>query len=79
MLSHLEFIIVVVLLVWIIRRLPTPWVYDMYLRRMLSQLNDIEAHARGVPLEQIKQEFSNTISDTTAIHDGTPLWMRMWR
>jgi hypothetical protein len=51
----------------------------MYLRRILGQLDRIEAHTRGVPIEQIEKEFSAVIHTETAIHDGTPFWERMWR
>ena len=79
MLSHLEFLVVIFLLLWLIRRVRTPWVYNMYLRRILGQLDRIEAHTRGVPIEQIEKEFSAVIHTETAIHDGTPFWERMWR
>ena len=74
-----QFLIIVALLVWIIRRLPTPWVYDMYIRRVLDQLNVIEARQRGIPLEDVEMELSSHIENSTANHDGTPLFRRMWR
>ncbi len=74
-----QFLIVVALLAWIIRRLPTPWVTDMYMRRIFDQLNAIEAHTRGVPVEDIEMELSKHIEQSTAIHDGTPFFLRRWR
>jgi hypothetical protein len=75
----LEFAILFILLLWIIRRVPTPWVYDMHTRRILTQLNRIEAYTRGVPVEEIEQEFSDYLANGTAAHDGSPLFSRMWR
>jgi hypothetical protein len=74
-----QFLMIVALVGWIIRRLPTPCVTDMYLRRIFHQVNVIEARDRGVPREEIEKELSDYIGTRTAIHDGTPLLLRMWR
>lgn len=56
---HVEFAILFLLLVWIIRKLPKPWLVDASLRRMTGQLNRMEAAIRHVPLEQIEDEFAS--------------------
>ncbi|MBZ5663398.1 MAG: hypothetical protein LAO30_02235 [Acidobacteriia bacterium] len=59
---HVEFAILFLLLVWIIRKLPKPWLVDASLRRIVGQLNRLEAEARHVSLEQIDQEFEEFYS-----------------
>ena len=54
---HVEFAILFLLLVWIVRKLPTPWLVNASLRRMTGQLNRLEATIRNVSLEQIEEEF----------------------
>ena len=67
---HIEFAILFLLLLWIIRKLPTPWLVDASLRRMTGQLNRIEAVVRHVPLEQIEGEFSSFYSNQAAKRKG---------
>jgi hypothetical protein len=75
----LQFLVIVALLILVFRRLPTPWVDDLYRQRMLAHLISIEATVRNVPVEQVEEESANEIERAAAIHDATPLRHRMWR
>ena len=62
-----QFVILVVLLLWIIHRIPSRWERDVYRKWTHDQLNKINAQIRGVPVSEIEQEFSNYISNRSAI------------
>ncbi len=79
MLSHVEFLIIVFLLLSVIRRQQTPWVFDMFLNRILGQLNKIETQARHVPLEEVQKEMSALISNTTALRDASTFFEKLFR
>ena len=67
---HVEFVILFLLLVWIIRRLPTPWLIDASLRRITGQLNRLEAEARHLPLALIEEECEAFYSKQAAKRKG---------
>ena len=66
-LGNIEFVILLVLLLWLIYRVPSRWRQDFYLTYILGQLAQIEANSRGVPLSKIEEEFRNYLSNKSAV------------
>ena len=65
--GNIEFVILLVLLLWLIYRVPSRWRQDFYLTYILGQLAQIEANSRGVPLSKIEEEFRNYLSNKSAV------------
>jgi hypothetical protein len=68
-----EFGIVIVLLLWILWRVPVAWRTEMILRRIYRQLNLIESHARNVPLAVVEKEWDVWCENAMLRREGT-LW-----
>lgn len=69
---HIEFAVVVALLVWILFRMAVPWRADMIYALLFKKLNRIEAHLRGVPVEQIDRELAMELEDIESSERGRP-------
>lgn len=65
--GDIEFVILLVLLLWTIYRIPSRWRQDLYLTWILDQLTEIDADARGVPVSRIQEEFRNYLSNRSAV------------
>jgi hypothetical protein len=68
-----EFGIVIVLLLWILWRVPVAWRTEMILRRIYRQLNLIESHVRNVPLVVVEEEWDVWYENAMLRREGT-LW-----
>ena len=64
--SDLQFCILVLLLLWLIRRIPSRWQQDLRLKWIHDQLNEINASARGIPLSRVEEEYRNYLSNRSA-------------
>jgi len=71
-----QFVVLVVLLLWIEWRFPSPWNVQLGLNRHWAQLNRIEAQVRGVPLETIEEEEKQCIENESASIRAEEWWER---
>jgi len=70
---HVELLIAVILVVFVIRRrTPIPWRVNMVNRVMFTKLNRIESAVTGIPIEEVEQRFSNELDTLTAKERGRP-------
>jgi hypothetical protein len=64
--SDLQFAILVLLLLWLIHRIPSRWQQDVRLKWIHDQLNEINASARGIPFSRVEEECRNYLSNRSA-------------
>lgn len=64
--GDIEFVILLVLLLWLIRCIPSRWQQDVRLKWIHDQLNEINANARGIPLSRVEEEYRNYLSNRSA-------------
>ena len=64
--SDLQFCILVLLLLWLIRPIPSRWQQDLRLKWIHDQLNEINAGVRGIPLSRVEEEYRNYLSNRSA-------------
>ena len=76
---HIEFAVLLLLLLWMNFRMLVPLRVHINNVLMFKKLNRIEAHLRGVPTKQIEEELSTEIADILAMERGRPWFAsRMW-
>jgi hypothetical protein len=66
-----EFGVLVVLMLWILWRVPVAWRQWMVLRRIYRQLNLIEAHVRNVPLAEVEKEWDSWLEGVMLERKGS--------
>jgi hypothetical protein len=67
-----QFLIIVALLLWIIRRLPPRLAQEVFIQRLFNQLNRIESVVSGVSEEEIRQKWLDYQLTRIAVNKGAP-------
>jgi hypothetical protein len=68
----LQFLVIVILLLWVIWRLPPRIAQDVLMRRLFRQLNQIESAATGVSVDGIEQKWLDYQIAHIAANKGAP-------
>jgi hypothetical protein len=77
--QHIEFAVLVGLLISVLWRMPTPWRVGMMNVIILRKLNRLESQLRNIPLDQVDRELGEEIRGIASRESGRP-WLaeRYW-
>ena len=73
-----EFGVIILLVLWILWRLPAAGRREMLILKLQRQLHVIEAQLRGVPLNVVEQEWGDWLETAVLKREGAPWRTRMF-